>query len=258
MPQIVMVSGKGGTGKTTLAFGIALTLNEAGKTFTIINHDPQKSLTALLNQLPLPARRQPPAAVTIVDTPPRLDDASVRAVIKTADVLLVPTDSSPMDVPVTNNTAKLVESLRKETANAFVVLNKVRKRTFWNRQAEENPNAGSKTSTWRDQGRPKTPLPKRPPDPGTLPGWARLGQGRRPRRRENGVRDKSLSAKAPRQTRAHESPIREVRVLQSLQGTWIPYTSRSSLTCVPAMGPSRCPSRARIACLRSPYAWLRS
>ena len=71
MPQILMVSGKGGTGKTTLAFGIALTLNEAGKTFTIIDHDPQKSLTALLNQLPLPARRQPPAAVTIVDTPPR-------------------------------------------------------------------------------------------------------------------------------------------------------------------------------------------
>jgi cellulose biosynthesis protein BcsQ len=140
MPHIVMVSGKGGTGKTTLAFGIALTLNEAGKTFTIIDHDPQKSLTALLNQLPLSARRQPPVAVTIVDTPPRLDDANVRAVIKTADVLLVPTDSSPMDVPVTNNTAKLVESLRKETANAFVVLNKVRKRTFWNRQAEENPN----------------------------------------------------------------------------------------------------------------------
>jgi len=139
MPQIVMVSGKGGTGKTTLAFGIALTLNEAGKTFAIVDHDPQKSLTALLGQLPLPARRQP-AAVTIIDTPPRLDDANVRAVIKTADVLLLPTDSSPMDVPVTNHTAKLVESLRKESASALVVLNKVRKRTFWSRQADQNPD----------------------------------------------------------------------------------------------------------------------
>jgi chromosome partitioning protein len=137
MPQIMMVSGKGGTGKTTLAFGFALTLNEAGKSFDIIDHDPQKSLTALLNQLPLPAQQQA-GAVTIIDTPPRLEDPKVRAAIKTADVLLLPTDSSPMDVPVTNHTARLVDSLRKKGSRAFVVLNKVRKRTFWSRQADDH------------------------------------------------------------------------------------------------------------------------
>jgi chromosome partitioning protein len=140
MPQIALVSGKGGTGKTTLAFGIAVTLNEAGKTFLIIDHDPQQSLTAVLRQLQLPSQKEP-TALTIIDTPPRLDDLNVRNTIKTADILLLPTDSSPMDVPVTNNTAKLVTSLKKESAKAFVVLNKVRKRTFWSRQADENSEA---------------------------------------------------------------------------------------------------------------------
>jgi chromosome partitioning protein len=137
MPQIALVSGKGGTGKTTLAFGIALTLNEAGKQFAVVDHDPQKSLTALLLQMQLGAHREP-ASLTIIDTPPHIDHPNVRGVIKSADILLLPTDSSPMDVPVTNNTAKLVTSLKKETAKAFVVLNKVRKRTFWTRQADEH------------------------------------------------------------------------------------------------------------------------
>jgi chromosome partitioning protein len=135
--QIALISGKGGTGKTTLGFGIALTLNEAGKSFRIVDHDPQKSLTALLKQLELPSHTES-ASLTIIDTPPRLDDPNVRAAIKTADTLLVPTDSSPMDVPVTNNTAKLVSSLKKDLSKAFIVLNKVRKRTFWSRQADEN------------------------------------------------------------------------------------------------------------------------
>jgi len=137
MRQIALVSGKGGTGKTSLAFGIALTLHEAGKVFAIVDYDPQQSLTTLLKQMHLTSQR-PDAALIIIDTPPRLDDANVRAAIKSADILLLPTDSSPMDVPVTNNTAKLVTSLKKSSATAFVVLNKVRKRTFWSRQADQN------------------------------------------------------------------------------------------------------------------------
>jgi cellulose biosynthesis protein BcsQ len=137
MPQIALVSGKGGTGKTTLAFGMAVTLNEAGKVFAIVDHDPQQSLTALLKELQLPCQQQR-SILTIIDTPPRLDDPHVRSAIKTADILLLPTDSSPMDVPVTNNTAKLVTSLKKESATAYVVLNKVRKRTFWSRQADDH------------------------------------------------------------------------------------------------------------------------
>jgi chromosome partitioning protein len=137
MPRIALISGKGGTGKTSLAFGIALTLHEAGKVFAIVDHDPQQSLTTLLKQMHLTSQRSD-AALTIIDTPPRLDDANVRAAIKSADILLLPTDSSPMDVPVTNNTAKLVTSLKKASATAFVVLNKVRKRTFWSRQADQN------------------------------------------------------------------------------------------------------------------------
>ena len=53
MLRIMLLSGKGGTGKTTLAFGIALTLHEAGKNFAVIDHDPQKSLTNLLKEMQL-------------------------------------------------------------------------------------------------------------------------------------------------------------------------------------------------------------
>jgi cellulose biosynthesis protein BcsQ len=135
MPRIVLLSGKGGTGKTTLAFGIALTLHEAGKPFAVVDHDPQQSLANLLKQLQL-SSQQEHAELTIIDTPPRLDDANVRAATKSADVLLLPSDSSPMDIPVTNNTATLAMTLKQSGARAFVVLNKVRKRTFWARHAE--------------------------------------------------------------------------------------------------------------------------
>jgi len=137
MLRIVLLSGKGGTGKTTLAFGIALTLHEAGKSFAVIDHDPQQSLTNLLKEMQL-SSQQEHATVTIIDTPPRLDDANVRSAVRSADILLLPSDSSPMDVPVTNDTAKLALTLKQDGARAFVVLNKVRKRTVWARHAEEH------------------------------------------------------------------------------------------------------------------------
>jgi cellulose biosynthesis protein BcsQ len=98
---------------------LAEDLHEAGKPFAVIDHDPQQSLANLLKQMQL-SSQQEQAELTIIDTPPRLDDANVRAATKTADILLLPSDSSPMDIPVTNNTATLAMALKQDGARAFV------------------------------------------------------------------------------------------------------------------------------------------
>lgn len=49
MKVIAFVSGKGGVGKTTLAFLLGLVLQRAGRRVAFLDLDPQASLNSLLN-----------------------------------------------------------------------------------------------------------------------------------------------------------------------------------------------------------------
>jgi chromosome partitioning protein len=130
MHVIVLASQKGGAGKTTLAAHIAVAAEMAGDGPTVlIDTDPQGSLSAWWNvreaQTPalaptsvadLPAKllglSQAGYRLAVVDTPPAITDA-IGAVVKSADLVLIPTRPSPHDLRAVGSTVDLVQAARK-------------------------------------------------------------------------------------------------------------------------------------------------
>lgn len=133
---IVLASQKGGAGKTTLAAHLAIAAEAAGAgPAVLIDTDPQGSLSAWWNvrqvdtpalasatisELPskLTALSQAGYALAFVDTPPAITD-SIRSVVATADLVLIPTRPSPHDLRAVGSTIEIVQAANK--AFAFIV-----------------------------------------------------------------------------------------------------------------------------------------
>jgi chromosome partitioning protein len=133
---IVLASQKGGAGKTTLAAHLAIAAETAGAgPVVLIDTDPQGSLSAWWNvreantpalapstiaELPakLDALSQAGYTFAFVDTPPAITD-SIRAVVATADLVLIPTRPSPHDLRAVGSTVELVQAADKPFA--FIV-----------------------------------------------------------------------------------------------------------------------------------------
>lgn len=134
MPTIVIISQKGGAGKTTLALHLAAAAQDAGRVALIVDTDPQATASqwaAWRNDAPPEVIDSPPprlaakveqargqgAEFIVVDTPPHADSAA-RAAVEIADLVLIPCRPSAFDLSAIQTTAKLVQLLRKP---AFVV-----------------------------------------------------------------------------------------------------------------------------------------
>jgi chromosome partitioning protein len=127
MHVIVLASQKGGAGKTTLAAHLAIAAEAAGVgRAVLIDTDPQGSLSAWWNvresdspslapttiaELPekLASLRTAGFAVAVIDTPPAITDA-IRAVVATADLVLIPTRPSPHDLRAVGSTVELIQA----------------------------------------------------------------------------------------------------------------------------------------------------
>jgi chromosome partitioning protein len=131
---IAFVSGKGGVGKTTLAFLLGTALTRAGRRVRYLDLDPNESLKGLLAEHRVADVDDP--EFTIVDTPPRLDTKQVVAVIKTADVICIPTRPTVADRPLAQHTALAVAELRHPEAKALLVFNQVRRGTLASKQVD--------------------------------------------------------------------------------------------------------------------------
>jgi chromosome partitioning protein len=136
MHVLVLASQKGGAGKTTLAAHLAIAAEAAGiGRAVLIDTDPQGSLSAWWNvrehespslastmiaELPgkLAGLKTAGYAVAVIDTPPAITDA-IRAVVATADLVLIPTRPSPHDLRAVGSTVDLVRA--EEKPFAFVV-----------------------------------------------------------------------------------------------------------------------------------------
>lgn len=135
MKVIVLASQKGGAGKTTLAAHLAVAAEAAGDgPVVLIDTDPQGSLSAWWNarkaetpvlapttiaELPEKLLLLSAAGyqVAVIDTPPAITDA-IRAVVMTADVVIIPTRPSPHDLRAVGSTVSLVQAAGKPFAFA--------------------------------------------------------------------------------------------------------------------------------------------
>lgn len=126
MHVIVLASQKGGVGKTTVAAHLAVAAEAAGDgPAVLIDTDPQGSLSAWWNvreanspalapatiaELPakLAALAEAGYQVAVVDTPPAITEA-IRAVVASADLVLIPTRPSPHDLRAVGSTVELVQ-----------------------------------------------------------------------------------------------------------------------------------------------------
>ncbi len=112
--RVSFVHTKGGVGKTTSAIMVAAAATHHGRAVEVFDTDPQGSASRWAeiaesrgDALPFPVRyltanelRQLPAdesTLQVVDTPPG-EAASIQAAIDTADLVVVPSGASPMDI----------------------------------------------------------------------------------------------------------------------------------------------------------------
>ncbi|MDX1711358.1 MAG: ParA family partition ATPase [Rhodovibrionaceae bacterium] len=134
---------KGGAGKTTLAAHLAVAWTAARKKVAVVDIDPQQSLTMwyrlreermgdagaglLVNQIQGWRVRNEVQSlaeehdVVIIDSPPHME-TEARVAVRSADLVIVPIQPSPMDVWATQPTLQLAA---EEKRPVLLVLNRV-------------------------------------------------------------------------------------------------------------------------------------
>ena len=126
---IALMTVKGGAGKTTLSACLAAELQRQGKTITLVDADPQQSLTAWhqngegLASIPLisdadesvatQAKQASKNSIVIVDTAGFANRATIE-VANIADILLIPCRASGIDARQALQTINLCMAVNKE------------------------------------------------------------------------------------------------------------------------------------------------
>lgn len=108
--RIAFINGKGGVGKTTCATLVAAALKDVGQTVSIEDRDPQGSATTATSIFDI--TNGAGEGIVIVDTAPNLESPETLAAIQNADLVVLVTTPSPLDLATTVATAKRIQETR--------------------------------------------------------------------------------------------------------------------------------------------------
>ncbi|RYZ78297.1 MAG: ParA family protein [Moraxellaceae bacterium] len=155
--RILVINGKGGSGKTTLSTNLAAWLAQRGQTTVLVDADTQASasywLTSRSANLPkihgvkiehnsrttLSFQWRAPKSTRwlITDAPPGLSDNALNDIIKNHDVILVPVLPSDIDIRAGAKfigNILLSQAMRKQRRPLAVIANRVKQQTTaWQR-----------------------------------------------------------------------------------------------------------------------------
>jgi chromosome partitioning protein len=128
--KIALISKKGGVGKTTLAVLLHEALKQTGTSVAVRDYDAQGSATKALARINGTREVQGKKVdVLLIDTPPSLTLPATPAAVAVADIVLIPTSPSPMDLWEAEETAAFAKA-KNPKAIVRIVLNKTRAGTL--------------------------------------------------------------------------------------------------------------------------------
>jgi chromosome partitioning protein len=156
-PRILVINGKGGSGKTTLSTNLAAWLAQRGQTTVLVDADPQASASHWLASRPatLPKihgvkiehnsrttlsfqwRAPKSTRWLITDAPPGLSDNALNDIIQNHDLILIPVLPSDIDIRAAAKfvgNMLLTQTMRKQRRPIAVIANRVKHQTHaWQR-----------------------------------------------------------------------------------------------------------------------------
>lgn len=135
---ITLMAKKGGVGKSTVSLLLHEGLKEAGKSVAIRDWDVQGTSNKALELIGgEKATDSSGYDVLIYDTPPNLEHPATLTAVRSADLVLIVTTPSPLDLWEAEEAAQFVRRHRRDVP-VYALFNKVRRNTLLGRLLEEN------------------------------------------------------------------------------------------------------------------------
>ena len=138
--NIALIAKKGGVGKTTLCLLLHEAIRQTGQTVAVRDYDAQgsasKALTRIQGTKEVPGQSY---QVLLIDTPPSLTLPATAAAVASADIILIPTSPSPVDVWEADEAARFAQD-KSSKAIIRIVLNRTRTGTLLTDAAHDSLN----------------------------------------------------------------------------------------------------------------------